>query len=315
MKKTKTQRQLEQNFDRVKLVGSVHTGRHGVAKRKPDGAGSLDELDEKILEDGHTTINHMYSHGKRAHSLNDELGYTGANTFIYRSPMQRTLETARAVALGRLNSAGLFRRKPSMVQDLESAVQDGDLSGVRVVTQKDLGYGHIKMNIDAFKKGEAFYFDAWAGNPNSKKIDGVEVTPYSHMIGMGDEMLLRIYNEVSNERPNGVVISHGSIAEAIHLAALNSVNPDIRENMERMGGAYSMEDSSEIRFYEVELSGHKGLVASIRRYTKNGQPVEGEETLIRLSNVKEDLQYRMQEGIYKSQSSDTKEMTEEVFAI
>lgn len=40
-----------------------------------------------------------------------------------------------------------------------------------------------------------------------------------------------------------------------------------------------------------------------------------EETLINLSRVKDDLQYRMKKGIYKSQSQDTEEMTERAFAM
>lgn len=310
------QRQLEQNFDSVKLVGSVHVGRHGVAKRKADGAGSLDILDdEKDLGNGNTTITHMYKHGERTADLVQRLGYNEANTFLYHSPMDRTLKTGIAVALGRKKSRGLFGARPKRVKDLEEAVEDGELESVKVRKQDDLGYNHIKLNVEAFKKGEAHYFNEWAGNPNSRTIDGIEVTPYSHMIGMGEEMLLRIYNEVRNGRPNGVVISHGTIAEAIHLAALNSVNGDIRENMERMGGSYSMEDASEIRFYQVERSGHKAVVASIRRYTKGGEPIEGEEVLIRLGNVKENLKYRMEKGVYKSQSQDTPEMVEQAFAI
>ncbi len=316
MKKTSMQRQLERNFDSAELVGNVHVGRHGVAKRNANGVGSMDILDdEKLLGNGNTTVTNLYEHGNRSSSLIKARGYTAANTFIYHSPMDRTKKTAIAVALGRKNTAGLFGAKPRLVSDLESELAQEHLEDIRVVKQKDLGYDKIKLNVEAFKKGEAYYFEEWAGNPNSSQLDGVEVTPYNHMIGMGDEMLLRIYNEVRNGRPDGVVISHGTIAEAIHMAALNSTNPDTRENMRRMGGGYSMEDSSVINFYQVEKSGYTGLVATIRRETKNGEPVEGEEVIIRLGRVKDDLQYRIKKGIYKSQSEDTERMAEQAFAI
>ena len=175
MKKTKFQRILAKEFDRVEVVGEAYFGRHGV---KSDAQGTDTLVDDIQLPDGNTTINHMYKQGKRTRKFVKKRGLRKADGAIYSSNMIRAKQSAIARHAGAMGLRGKFTREPHFVEDLEHMVESGQMNGVKFKQEKALSYGHLALNLKVYKtEGEKKYLERWTGDTRASEMEGEPITP------------------------------------------------------------------------------------------------------------------------------------------
>lgn len=196
------------------------------------------------------------------------------DTLMRHSNAPRTEYTGRAVIAGALD----LQPTPRSHQDLDALSFDG----IDIKEIKKLGYGHMKFNWDALVEdgdpNSETYLSRWLADPRATIYEGVEITPYNEIIQEGRDTLLDTLDTLfNNERNFGIIATHGAIAEALVIAAINPTRSTPVKNFDEIGGLFHMENFATLTVDYTSKGSPSGrrYVGTLRR--------NGQEYLVNLS--------------------------------
>ena len=164
-----------------------------------------------------------------------EHGIKPEGTLIRHSDEVRTNYTGKAVIAGALGLTPV----PQSQQDLDALSFDG----IDIREDGRLSFSDTRFNWDVLKADPPAYLAKWLDNPNATTYDGIEITPYSEIIGAGYRTLQdSLFDLVSGRKDLGVLATHASVVEGIAIAAVNSARDTPVRDFDEIGGLFDTED-------------------------------------------------------------------------
>jgi len=156
------------------------------------------------------------------------------DSFLRHSDKARTLYTGQAILAGAFN----LQPFPQSQEDL------AEIDFSEVDTQEDprLGYENTKYNEEEMFRDMPAYFEEWFADPTATTYKGVEITPFNEVIERSRRCLVdALGNVIEGGKDLGVLSTHGSIADAMAIAALNSARSTPITSFDELGGLFDRE--------------------------------------------------------------------------
>lgn len=156
------------------------------------------------------------------------------DSFLIHSDKVRTLYTGQAIL------AGAFGLTP--VPQSQEDLAEIDFSGVDTREDPRLGYEGTKYNEEEMFRDMPAYFERWFADPTATTYDGVPITPFNEVIEKSRNCLVdALGNVIEGGKDLGVLSTHGSIVDAMAIAALNSARSTPITSFDELGGMFDRE--------------------------------------------------------------------------
>ncbi len=179
--------------------------------------------------------------------------------FLYHSDKKRTLYTGKAILAG----AFYLFPIPTSQEDLDNL----SFHGAEIQVDSRLGYEDLAYNEEAVEKeGLEEYIRKWIAQPKATEYGGVRITPFNEVVQRSRKCLQNAISTLEHGKKLGVLATHGSLVEALAIAAMNTVKSIPIQDVNEIGGIFDREAFAMLILDQKEKSG--SYQASLQR---NGQ--------------------------------------------
>jgi hypothetical protein len=201
--------------------------RHGLTPNGPDGL-SLDSLTDE-------SVQRMYEQGLEFRAVAGESA-KAEKAFVLHSDKERTITTAKA----RLAGIRKITPAPLRQEDLEKF----KFNGVLFIRDDRLSYENLELNYDAIEKmGLSEYAEWMLANRNATEMEGKPVTSFQQIYDTRKAVLGDTVRRLESGRYDlGFISTHGTISDAITMAAADSAGNKPVSRYEEIGGQFDKED-------------------------------------------------------------------------
>jgi len=212
----------------------IGIARHGLTPNNADGI-SLDSLTNE-------SVQRMYEQGL-------DSDFQADRAFVLHSEKNRTVSTAEA----RLAGIRKLSPKPLTQEDL----QRFDFNGTLFIMDDRLSYESLQINWDALKRiGLPTYLDSVIEDKNATEMEGIPVTSFQQVYDTRRPVLGDALRRMEAANYDfGFILTHGPIAEAINMAAVDSSRDVPVNRYEDIGGQFKKEDIAYLVMDTKEKSG------------------------------------------------------------
>ena len=207
--------------------------RHGKTPINPENNMSMDNLLDESVQSIHRNT------GDSLRDFVVEYDVRPEDSFVKHSGKKRTVYTAKAILSG---AFGL--QFPQSEADLDRL----NLRDINFSEDPMLSYEGIKSNTDKFFKDMSGYTNRWFADPDATQYDGVEITSFNDLIKTRKNTLVDALGYMINgDKDLGILSTHGTIAEPLVMAAINSGRFGAPvTSFDQIGGQFDKEDYATI---------------------------------------------------------------------
>lgn len=230
-------------------------GRHGDAKPKPDGTGSLDELTPEAFSK-------LYSLGVSIQPDMKEIGGSPSNALIVYSGKERTLQTAQILSIAAMNMHSKDSNPPQNPDDIKLY----DWSDFIIIPDKRIVYGDVYWNDEIYKKNGKNSVDNiryWWQNPSATEHEGVPIESGNSLIYRVSQSLKENVKRVhTGMKKAGFMVTHTGLSDTIMKCLIDTQREIPLNDPIDIGGEVKMSEFAILNMYE----GKANAVLNLKGY-------------------------------------------------